>query len=216
MSESSALLHNMSTPPKTVLKYSGLPNPARTFGRGDSGVVGISYRSAGVFGIPIHFVLAPCFAQKTPAQILELLGADSETDPARQLVALINRRAEELPLPDGCAAIYGFKDAIRIWEDPLTALAIMSKCSESVWLRAKTPAIHAALAQRAVTLLVPPKFAARIPELQQHGVRAAAAQVAIPDDTVSAGQAIEPAEAEVSPAPKSHFMRRGGTGLNRR
>ena len=28
MSESSALLHNMSTPPKTVLKYSGLPNPA--------------------------------------------------------------------------------------------------------------------------------------------------------------------------------------------
>ena len=151
MSESSALLHNMSTPPKTVLKYSGLPNPARTFGRGDSGVVGISYRSAGVFGIPIHFVLAPCFAQKTPAQILVLLGADSETDPARQLVALINRRAEELPLPDGCAAIYGFKDAIRIWEDPLTALAIMSKCSESVWLRAKTPAIHAALARHNCT-----------------------------------------------------------------
>ena len=216
MSESSALLHNMSAPPKTVLKYSGLPNPASTSGPGGSGVAGISYRSAGVFGIPIHFVLAPCFAQKTPAQILVLLGADSETDPARQLVALINRRAEELPLPDGCVAIYGFKDAIRIWEDPLTALAIMSKCSESVWLRAKTPAIHAALAQRAVTLLVPPKFAARIPELQQHGVRAAAAQAAIPDDTVSAGQPIDPAEAEVSPAPKPHFMRRGGTGLNRR
>ena len=46
MSESSALLHNMSTPPKTVLKYSGLPNPASTSGPGGSGVAGISYRSA--------------------------------------------------------------------------------------------------------------------------------------------------------------------------
>jgi len=175
----------MSAPPKTVLKYSGLvgysgsKNPGRISESGSPSVVGINYRSAGIFGIPIQFFLAASFANNTPVEILDALGEICEVDPAGQLARLINRRADELPLPDGCAAISGIKNAIRIWEDPLSALAIISKCSGSVWLRTKTPAIHAAVAKRTVTLLVPPKFAACIPELQQHGLSASPTQIDI-------------------------------------
>ena len=165
MDRQNPLLHNMSVAPKTVVKYSGLSEFARVGGPGGSGVAGIGYKGAGIFGIPVQFVLAPNLALMTPAQILSALGEKPKADSERQLAALINARAQELPLPEGCAVISGLKDSRRIWEDPLSALAILSKCSDSVWLRSKNPAIHAALKRQMVTLLVPPKFAALIPEL---------------------------------------------------
>ncbi len=210
------LLHNMSAPPKTVVKYSGLSDLARATGSGGSGAAAGALKGTDIHGTPLHFVLPPALAAATPDRLLAALGHEPVADAERRLAELINARAQALPLPDGCVVINGRSDALSPWPDPLTALAILAKCSDYVWLRAKTPAIHAALRRRMVTLIVPSQFAARIPELQQHVVSDAGAQSAIQDISAAAGQPMEPAELEVSPAPKPHFMRRGGIGLNRR
>ena len=216
MNEHPSLLHNMSAPPKTVVKYSGLSDLARTIGPGGSGVAAIKFKGREIHGTPVRFMLGSSYAGRTPEKLLAALGYEAVADVEGRLAELINARAQELPLPDGCAVIAGRSDALVIWRDPLAALAILAKCSDYVWLRAKTPAIHAALRRNTVTLLIPPQFAARIPELQPDGVSVASAQSVVEDVTVSAGQSIAPPDVEPRAAPKPHFMRRGGTGLNRR
>ncbi len=215
MNEHTPLRHNRSTPPKTVVKYSGLSELVRASGPGGSGV-GIKFKEAEIHGTPLRFMLGPGYAGKTPENLLAALGYEQVSDVEGVLTKLINARAQELPLPDGCAVINGRGDSMLIWQDPLTALAILAKCSDCVWLRAKTPAIHAALRRNTVTLLVPPQFAARIPELQPGGVSVAGAQSVLESITASASLSIAPPDIEGSEAPKPHFMRRGSKGLNRR
>ena len=168
MRDSGALLHNMSAPPKSVVKYSGLADLATVRVPGGSGVTGIGFRGKGFFGIPVRFALPADLAGKSPADILRHLGADlqpdPQPDPERQLCALINARANELPLPEGCAVIAALEGHRLIWSDALSALAILAKCSDAIWLRAKTPALNAALARTQVTLLVPPLFAEHLPK----------------------------------------------------
>ena len=82
----------------------------------------------------------------------------------RQLAALINTRAKELPLPDGCIVIPALACHPILWADTLSALSILAKCSDSIWLRDKTPALNAAIQHKQVTLLVPPMFASRLPK----------------------------------------------------
>ena len=164
MRDSGALLHNMSAPPKSVVKYSGLADLATVRVPGGSGVTGIGFRGKGFFGIPVRFALPVELAGKSPADILRHLGADAQPDPERQLCALINARANELPLPEGCAVIAALEGHRLIWSDALSALAILAKCSDAIWLRAKTPALNAALTRTQVTLLVPPLFAHRLPK----------------------------------------------------
>ena len=216
MNEHPSLLHNMSAPPKTVVKYSGLSDLARTIGPGGSGVAAIKFKGREIHGTPVRFMLGSSYAGRTPEKLLAALGYEAVADVEGRLAELINARAQELPLPDGCAVIAGRSDALVIWRDPLAALAILAKCSDYVWLRAKTPAIHAALRRNTVTLLIPPQFAARIPELQADGVSVASAQSVVEDATVSAGQSIAPPDVEASAVTKPHFMRRGGSGLHRR
>ena len=216
MNEHPSLLHNMSAPPKTVVKYSGLSDLARTIGPGGSGVAAIKFKGREIHGTPVRFMLGSSYAGRTPEKLLAALGYEAVADVEGRLAELINARAQELPLPDGCAVIAGRSDALVIWRDPLAALAILAKCSDYVWLRAKTPAIHAALRRNTVTLLIPPQFAARIPELQAGGVSVASAQSVVEDVTVSAGQTIVPPDVEASAVTKPHFMRRGGSGLHRR
>ena len=163
-SDRSALLHNMSAPPKTVVKYSGLADLATVSGPGGSGVAGIRFKGAGVFGVPVRFALPANLVGKSPADVLQHLGADPQSDPERQLCDLINERANQLPLPEGCAVIAALEDHRLIWADALSALAILAKCSNAIWLRAKTPTLNAALTRTQVTLLVPPLFADRLPK----------------------------------------------------
>ena len=167
MCDSGELLHNMSAPPKSVVKYSGLADLATVRSPGGSGVTGIGFKSDGFFGIPVRFALPAELAGKSPADILRHLGADAQPDPERQLCALINARANELPLPEGCAVIAALEGHRLIWSDALSALAILAKCSDAIWLRAKTPALNAALARTQVTLLVPPLFAEHLPKESQ-------------------------------------------------
>ena len=166
MNEHTTLLHNMSAPPKTVVKYSGLSDLAHISGPGGSGMTGIRFKKTDIYGVPLRFRLGASYADMTLDKLLASLGHEPVADVERRLAELINARAQELPLPEGCAVIPGRSDSQVIWQDPLTALAILAKCSDYVWLRTKTPTIHAALRRNTVTLLVPPQFAARIPELQ--------------------------------------------------
>lgn len=161
MRDSGALLHNMSAPPKSVVKYSGLADLATVC---SPGATGIGCKGNGVFGVPVRFALPADLAGKSPADVLRHLGADAQPDPERQLCALINARANELPLPEGCAVIAALEGHRLIWADALSALAILAKSSDAIWLRAKTPALNTALARTQVTLLIPPLFAARLPK----------------------------------------------------
>ena len=159
------LLHNMSAPPKTVVKYSGLAGLATQLGPGGSGVCSVGFKCTGVFGTPVRFVLPPELVGKSLSDLLRHLQIEPQPDPEQQLAALINTRANELPLPDGCVVIPAVESHRLIWADALSALAILAKCSDSIWLRAKSPALHAALMRQKATLLVPPRFADLLPEM---------------------------------------------------
>jgi len=180
MCDASPLLHNMSAPPKSLVKYSGLADLStirRPTGSKDSSV---EFDGAGVFGIPVRFALPAELVGQTPADVLRYLGVDlqrdvqadaqadakpaSEADAHRQLCELIDTRANELPLPEGCVVIASLPSHRFIWTDALSALAILAKSSEAIWLRSKSPALSAALARTQVTLLVPPAFAHLLPD----------------------------------------------------
>lgn len=155
------LLHNMSAPPKSVVKYTGLAELGPML-EGDTDPSGTAGR--GVFGTPVRFDLPIALEGKLPGEILDSLGIAAEPDPDSHLVRLINARAAELPLPDGCLVIPAGPTHPRLWSDALTALAILSKCSDTLWLRAKAPALLAARQRNSVSLLVPPNFAHQLPK----------------------------------------------------
>jgi hypothetical protein len=163
MDDRAELLHNMSSPPKSVVKYSGLADiseSATASGLFDEWTSGL-----GVFGTPVFFVLPIDFRRRTAAGVLRELKVKPSINPDRQLDDLINGRASDLPLPEGCVVIPFAQNHRLIWTDTLSVLAVLTKCSESVWLRAKSPALQAALVHRQATLLIPPQFAANLPEV---------------------------------------------------
>jgi hypothetical protein len=163
-STQAALLHNMSAPPKSVMKYCGLADLASTSGPGGSGVCSLKFKGSSVFGSPVRFSLSVELMSKTPAFILGHLGIEPIGDGHKQLIALIDARAWELTLPDGCAVIPALSVHPILWSDTLSTLAVLCKCSNSVWLRNKTTALSAGLQHTQVTLLVPPLFADRLPK----------------------------------------------------
>jgi hypothetical protein len=157
MNERGQVLHNMSAPAKSVMEYAGL-----------AGIGGAAQappsKPAATFGEPVAFLLDRAFKATTPLQILKALQVTPGANPQRELEALLNARAAELPLPDGCVVIDSRNDHPSIWRDPLTVLAVLTKCSVSVWLRRKQPAIGRLRSHRSATLLVPPAFVDRLPE----------------------------------------------------
>jgi len=127
-------------------------------------------------GTPIRFRLEPEAQARDAAEFLgrlrgtwtesEALNArealpatdDQPSSPEKILIIMINQQVRGLPLPDGCLVIPA-QDHHPLWStDPLTVLAIFSKSTRSVWLRAKYPMIAAGLQLREVSLLVPPNF----------------------------------------------------------
>lgn len=159
--EQPELLHNMSVPPKTVVRFEGLgmdnaPNlwpPPQTRKR--------------IHGIPLRFRLDDEVRGLKPAQLLRLVDPTSRirvhalAEP--ELARRIDARARELPLPDGCLVTLWYETDAAPWPDVLTTLAVLSKCTDTVWLRAKPPSLEVARARVVVSLLVPPAFAAAVP-----------------------------------------------------
>jgi hypothetical protein len=171
MSERANLLHNMSAPPKSVAKYTGLSGLSPQNGPGGSGVGSGGYEAVPLFGTPIRFDLDPELSGLSSRKLLSRLAPDfaehARADPAQRLAELVNQRASALPLPDGCVVISAHPSHRVLWKDPLTVLAILSKSTDCVWLRSKTPSLQAALRRNSVSLLVPPAFAARLPGVGQ-------------------------------------------------
>ena len=164
------LLHNMSAPPKTVVKYAGLEGLAKQSGPGGSGVTGLKYTNPVMNGLAVRFVLSTEFIGQDSEKILRLLKID-RTDQfstaESQLVALINHRADELPLPQGCAVMAAHDSHGVIWPDALSTLAILTKCTDSIWLRSKTPSIASVKGKPSLSLLVPPLFTNQLPKVKK-------------------------------------------------
>ncbi len=160
--DASPLLHNMSAPPKSVVRYSGLSGLAKQTGPGGSGVTSLRYSNTQHYGTYIRFELPARIKLDSPAEILAGLGLASKNPSAdsvaQNLLELINQRASDLPLPEGCAVVKSQPSHETIWHDPLSALAVLTKCTDTVWLRAKTPMLAKLSTQRSVSLLIPPSF----------------------------------------------------------
>ncbi len=90
----------------------------------------------------------------------ERRGGDSE----RHLLQLIENRARELPIPDGAVVIPASRDHLSPWPDALAAIAVITKSSDNVWLRAKSPRLSVLRNRREVSLLIPPAFASELEE----------------------------------------------------
>ena len=74
MSDNASLLHNMSAPPKSVIKYTGLAGLATKRGFGGSGVGTLKFTHENVYGSFIAFRLPKGMRVRSAALILERLG----------------------------------------------------------------------------------------------------------------------------------------------
>lgn len=152
------LLHNMSVPPKTVVRYEGLSDLLRNQGFGGSGGGSIKYRNPAIHGTRLRVELPEAFPVGSAEEILAALGCEPVEDPESVLAGMIEARAATARLPDGCLVSTRSEGGRMLTGTPLGALAILTKCSERVWLRSKTPNLAALQNRRAVTLLVPPTY----------------------------------------------------------
>lgn len=154
-----SLLNNMSAPPKTIVAFTGLGFAVQV----PSAKASSSHESAvrqctEAFGTVLHFTLDAAMSARTPRTVLRLLHAKPGSDPENTLTALIDARAAELPLPSGLLVVPPDARGIHrvLWPDLLSVMAVLTKCSNHVWLRAKNPSLSAALTRRTVCLFVPP------------------------------------------------------------
>jgi hypothetical protein len=166
MRDRTPLLHNMSAPPKTVVSFTGLGfrKPQQSL-KAALAAEAPKPDSGEDFGTVLHFTLDATMNARTPRAILRLLGAKHGSDPDGTLAALIETRATELPLPGGLLVVPATAPGIHrvLWPDLLSVIAVLTKCSEHVWLRAKNPSLSAALSRRTVCLFVPPTLQHRLP-----------------------------------------------------
>jgi hypothetical protein len=160
MTEQGQLLHNMSAPPKSVVKYGGLLAASPEDGVDRPAV----HPDVGVFGEIISVWLPQTMCGGSPRTILKGLDLESGTNPEQTLLDLIEQRTKELALPDACLVLPTVWSGQRPWPDTLAALAIITKCSSRVWLRSKTPRLSAIRKTFSASLLVPPAYGNRIRE----------------------------------------------------
>lgn len=159
MNDQPNVCRNMSVPAKTTIKYGGLGADGIARRQDDDKIINSAY------GTPVRFAVAADLARRSPSGILRFLGERPGQSPGAQLLELIEARAAELPLPDGCAVIPPSPAHFAPWPDALSGLAVLAKCSATVWLRVKSPILGPALCRHEVSLLVPPAFASAVPEI---------------------------------------------------
>ena len=160
MSESVSLLHNMSAAPKSVVNYSGLRRVrVRNRTKAEPGEE---------FGIALAFRLPAYVRSMLAARLIEVIGEGrGEGSPESRLLRLIEDRARDLPIPDGAVVIPVRPDHRILWPDALAAIAVITKSSENVWLRGKTPRLSVLRNRREISLLIPPVFAKNFEEMTQ-------------------------------------------------
>jgi len=154
------LLHNMSAPPKSVVQYGGLSQLMQ----GLPGAAGSTGPTPASGALAVRFDLPAELSACSATEWLRHLGVKPQRGAPAQLEALIDARARELPLPPGCAVISAQTSHRVIWTDPLSVLAILAKCSDTLWLRDKSPSLASARARGRVSLLVPALFVQHLPK----------------------------------------------------
>jgi len=167
MSDHAELLYNMSSPPRTVIKYAGLSGLENIDQLGGPGVAGAGGAHKSIFGSFVAFRLPREMRKWSAAPILEYLGMEVGADAEMTLISLIEHRAMELPLPDGCVVKPCDENHPSPWPDILAALSIITKSSVNVWLRGKNPSLSKIRKHRSISLLLPPAFASLAKEVSQ-------------------------------------------------
>ena len=155
MRESPHVLHNMSAPPRTTIRYEGLSGNVTGAGPGGSGVCSRGYQGTPLRGCIVQLQLPDSWDCSDPLALLTALGVAPLGDVQSQLLALVIATACDLPLPDICVVLPVDKTTVRRWGTPLVALTVLSQCSDVMWLRAKRPVFAQAIARRQVRLLIP-------------------------------------------------------------
>ncbi len=157
MTEGSAIFHNMSSPPSTTIRYSGLTNLV-----GKRARVAVSKSETACnrnyIGLsrPVLFLLPRGVRSTNPRKLLTAIAPDTVTkNPEQEIKRLIDERAKQLPLPDGVAVVSTYPSHEQVWDDELAALAALTKSSGAVWLRSKAPRLSALSGRFKVSLLVP-------------------------------------------------------------
>ena len=130
-----------------------------------------TYTGQRYFGTPVRFELPPEWPRQwtrlTERDILAHIAPGSKRcSPqvrSERITALIEQRIAELPLPGGCVVIAAMPSHPMLWHDALASLAVLAKCTDTVWLRDKLPFLASAIKRGSVSLLVPPDFASALP-----------------------------------------------------
>jgi hypothetical protein len=123
-------------------------------------------------------VLPDALHRASPDEVLKFLDQDGRAPERRtaacihgpaweRLAHLIDERAARLPLPAGCAVIAAHDEHPVRWPDTLAALAVLTKSTDTVWLRDKSPTLASILTGAAggralrtrISLLVPDAWA---------------------------------------------------------
>lgn len=153
----SGLLHNMSAPPKSVVQYKGLATLASTHSASSSNTTDSG-------AVVLRFELPANFTDCDSSEVLRRLGVTPGRSAPAQLSALLDARVKTLALPPGCAVVAVHARHRVIWSDPLSVLAVLSKCSDTLWLRDKSPSLISAFKRRKASLLVPVLFVPHLPK----------------------------------------------------
>jgi len=131
-----ALLHNMSTPPSTVIKHQTVAPP----------------------GCTLLFQLPPGFRWAGPGPLLTRLTGRQwrrATQAEAELRRLLNEQAAQLPLPPA-ALVAGSAEGAKAVEDLLAICTVLAKSSDRVYLRDKEPNLRRIASERRVVFRLPP------------------------------------------------------------
>lgn len=151
-------LHNMSVPPRSPVRYEGLGDAMMERGADPSTLASSQRAGRSATALRIRFEWPSDWPSSDAGAILTRLGQTPGPDPDSELVALIEARAAALPLPGGCLVLPPPYLSTGRCPDPLSALAVLTKCSRHVWLRDKTPNLAWIGERRRVALVVPAAY----------------------------------------------------------
>jgi hypothetical protein len=135
VTDAGTLLHNMSAPPRTVLRHAA------------------ASRRPGCRGLV--FQMRPDITDTSPAALLRLLGEEAGDDAGHRLRQRIEEHVRTLALPAAAAVARQPLPGDSRCTDLLTVLAVLAKSSGHVYLRDKEPNLAALRPDRRVVLLVP-------------------------------------------------------------
>ncbi|NBP39558.1 MAG: hypothetical protein EBS73_13550 [Betaproteobacteria bacterium] len=158
-----ALAHNMSAPPKSVIKYEGLSGLVKRNLPGGTGVTSVGYKNSYPVGTPMRFSIPQSLLRASPEELLVALEGDGRHGDSESTLDELTRRiakhARAIPLPEGCAVIPTQAAFPSPLPGLLDALVVITQSTNSVWLKSKSPLLSRLHTTQSVSLLIPDRYA---------------------------------------------------------